>query len=303
MAKNTTIPKNKKISYYIRSMKKTLKIRKYSGELVDFDEQKLLTSLKNARADHNLAKMIINEIMQDLYEGITTKEIYDKAYKLLKSKRRPSASRYKLKRAIMELGPSGFPFENYIGSIFKHDGYSAEIGIVLEGNCVTHEVDVFACKDERCYIIECKYHNSQGKKNDVKVPLYIHSRFNDIKRKLEQDRTNGFRDYKGWIFTNTRFTLDAIAYAKCAGLQLVSWDYPAGKSLKHRINKSRLFPITALSSLTKREKQIFLEQGVVLCKEIYENPCLLEDNGFSKTRVKNIQEDIKDLCENHFELK
>lgn len=283
-------------------MKKTLKVRKFSGELVDFDEQKLLNSLKNARADHKLAKMILKEINESLFEGITTKEIYDKAYKLLKSKRRPSASRYKLKRAIMELGPSGFPFENYIGSIFKNDGYSVDVGIVMEGNCVAHEVDVFACKDDRCYIIECKYHNSQGKRNDVKVPLYIHSRFNDIKRKLEQDQTNGFINYKGWIFTNTRFTLDAMAYAKCAGLQLISWDHPKEKSLKSRINKSRLFPITALTSLTKREKQIFLAQGIVLCKEIYENPGLLENNGFSKTRIKNIQEDIQDLCENDFNL-
>jgi len=283
-------------------MKKTFKIRKFSGELVDFDEHKLLISLKNAKADHNLAKKIVEEVKLGLYEEMSTKEIYNKAYKLLKSKRRPSASRYKLKKAIMEFGPSGFPFENYIGHIFKHDGYSAEIGVVMQGNCVTHEVDVFACKDERCYIIECKYHNSQGKPNDVKVPLYIHSRYNDIKRQLEQDHSNDFTNFKGWIFTNTRFTSDAMAYAKCVGLQLVSWNYPEGKSLKYRINKSRLFPITALTTLTKREKQIFLKQGIVLCMELYENPDLLENNGFSKVRIKKVQEDIKDLCENHFKL-
>jgi Holliday junction resolvase len=201
----------------------------------------------------------------------------------------------------MELGPSGFPFENFIGHIFRHDGYTTDVGVVMQGNCVTHEVDVFACKDDKCYIIECKYHNSQGKPNDVKIPLYIHSRYNDVKRQLEQDKSNSFTNYQGWIFTNTRFTLDAMAYAKCAGLQLVSWDYPENKSLKYRINKSRLFPITTLTSLTKREKQDFLKQGVVLCKEIYEKPELLHKNGFSKMRIKKIQDDITDLCENPFE--
>ncbi|MCP4882410.1 MAG: ATPase [Flavobacteriales bacterium] len=281
-------------------MKKKIKVRKFSGELVDFDEKKLIMSLKNAKADHNLANKIVNKIRKELYDGMTTKEIYNKAFKLLKSNQRPSASRYKLKRAIMELGPSGFPFENFIGHIFRHDGYTADVGIVMEGNCVTHEVDVLACKDDKCYIVECKYHNSQGKPNDVKIPLYIHSRYNDIKRKLEQDKTNGFTNYQGWIFTNTRFTSDAMDYAKCSGLQLVSWDYPENKSLKHRINKSRLFPITALTSLTKREKQAFLEEGIVLCKEIYESPELLHKNGFSESRIKKIQEDINDLCENHF---
>ncbi|UCE94299.1 MAG: restriction endonuclease [Flavobacteriaceae bacterium] len=280
-------------------MKEPIKIRKFSGELVDFDETKLIRSLKNARADDELVKSIIDRIEQDLFTGMTTKAIYEKAFRLLKKSRRPSASRYKLKRAIMELGPSGFPFENYIGHIFKHDGYTSEVGVVMEGNCISHEVDVLACKDEKCYIIECKYHNSQGKRNDVKVPLYIQSRFNDIKNRLEKDKTNGFTDYQGWIFTNTRFTSDAIKYAKCSGLQLVSWDYPENKSLKYRINKSKLFPITSLTSLTKREKQYFLEQGIVLCKEIYETPELLRKNGFSKTRTRKIHEDIIDLCENH----
>ena len=260
----------------------------------------MISSLKNAQADHNFANTIVASIENELYQGMPTKKIYSKAFRMLKAHQRPSASRYKLKRAIMELGPSGFPFENFIGHIFRHDGYTTEVGVVMQGNCVTHEVDVLACKEDKCYIIECKYHNSQGKPNDVKIPLYIHSRYNDVKRQMEQDKTNEFTDYQGWIFTNTRFTLDAMAYAKCAGLKLISWDYPENKSLKHRINKSRLFPITTLTSLTKREKQEFLEQGVVLCKEIYENPELLKKNGFSKMRIKKIQDDIADLCDNHF---
>ncbi len=282
-------------------MKKSIKIRKFSGELVDFDEKKLIMSLKNARADQDLANEIVDKIKMELYAGMTTKEIYNKAFKLLKSNRRPSAARYKLKRAIMELGPSGFPFESFIGHIFKQDGYHVDVGVVMQGHCIPHEVDVLARKDNKCYIIECKYHNAQGKRNDVKIPLYIHSRYNDLKKYLEQDKANTNKNYEGWIFTNTRFTLDAMAYAKCSGLQLVSWDYPKNKSLKYRINESRLFPITALTSLTKMEKQVFLEQGVVLCKEIYEKPELLSENGFSKTRIKKIQDDINDLCEQHFE--
>lgn len=280
-------------------MKMPIKVKKFSGELVDFDESKLVNSLKAAQADHNLATKIVKEVNQSLYDGISTKEIYQKAFKLLKSRQRPSASRYKLKRAIMELGPSGFPFEKYIGHILNFDGYDTEVGIIMQGNCVTHEVDVLAKKDDRCYVIECKYHNAQGKPNDVKIPLYIHSRFNDIRNRLIAMNPDSDIKYSSWIFTNTRFTSDAIDYAKCSGMQLISWDYPQNKSLKYRINKSGLFPITSLTSLSKREKSLLLDEGIVLCQEINQKPAILNKFGISNAKIKKVLADIKELCDNH----
>lgn len=279
-------------------MKRSIKVKKYSGDIVDYDESKLIASLKNAKADHDLAVQIVHEVRNSLYDGISTKEIYEKAFRMLKSRQRPSAARYKIKRAIMELGPSGFPFEKFIGHILKSEGFVTEVGIIMRGNCIDHEVDVLAKKEDICHIIECKYHNLQGKPNDVKIPLYIQSRFTDIGRHLKNSKQDQLQ-YKGSIFTNTRFTADAISYAKCIGLELVSWDYPENNSLKYRINKSKLFPITSLTSITKKEKVEFLERGVVLCKEIYENPAHMEKMKFSDVRVKKILSDITDLCENH----
>lgn len=280
-------------------MTKSIKVKKFSGELVDFDESKLILSLQAAKADPNLAKKIVKEIKLSLYDGMTTKKIYQKAFQLLKTRQRPSASRYKLKRAIMELGPSGFPFERYIGHILNYDGYETQVGIIMQGNCVSHEVDVVAKKENRCYIIECKYHNRQGKTNDVKIPLYIHSRFNDIRSRLKGLDPHSPVEYSSWIFTNTRFTSDAIDYARCSGMQLISWDYPENKSLKYRINKSGLFPITSLTSLTKREKSLLLDEGIVLCKEIDDNSAILTKFGISNARIKKVLGDIKELCDNH----
>lgn len=280
-------------------MKKSIKVKKYSGELVDFDRSKLVQSLLAAKADPRIAENIAKQIDSSLYDGISTKQIYQKAFQILKTRQRPSAARYKLKRAIMELGPSGFPFERYIGHILNYDGYDTQVGVIMQGNCVSHEVDVVARKDNRCYIIECKYHNRQGKTNDVKIPLYIHSRFNDVRSKLKAMEPNSSVVYSSWIFTNTRFTSDAIDYARCSGMQLISWDYPENKSLKYRINKSGLFPITSLTSLTKREKNLLLDEGIVLCKEIQENSVLLTKFGISSARIKKIMGDINVLCENH----
>ncbi|NOQ92973.1 MAG: ATPase, partial [Flavobacteriaceae bacterium] len=98
-----------------------------------------------------------------------------------------------------------------------------------------------------------------------------------------------------WIYTNTRFTSDAIDYANCVGLKLVSWDYPPGNSLKDKINNYRLFPITTLTALTKSDKTKLLEKGFVLCKDVCDNPQILTDVGIDKKKHKKILENAKEL--------
>jgi len=176
---------------------------------------------------------------------MTTTEIYSRAFKMLSDFSRASAARYKLKKAIMELGPAGYPFERFIGAILEHQGYRVEIGKFVKGHCVTHEVDVIADMDDRRYMVECKFHNRQAHNSDVKVPLYIHSRFLDIRKKwLEQDGMND-KFHQGWMVTNTRLTEDAMEYGQCAGLKLISWDYPQDGSLRRLCKTgllSNIFP-------------------------------------------------------------
>lgn len=273
-----------------------MKVKKYSGDLVEFDEDKLRNSLRNAKGNENLIDEIIQKIRGELYDGITTKQIYSSAFKMLKSQRNASASRYKMKNAIMELGPSGYPFEKYIGAILDRQGFRTQIGVFVEGHCVTHEVDVVATNTVKQYMVECKYHNTQGRVNDVKVPLYIQSRFQDINTSHKNNNGHNAIFQQGWIFTNTRFSSDAIQYAECIGLKLVSWDYPKNGNLKQLINEARLFPITVLISLTKHEKMSLLERNIVLCKEIFDNPEILTEVGIPKAKHKRILENLEDLC-------
>ncbi len=276
-------------------MSKPVQIRKYSGDTVEFDRDKLISSLISAGSGIELANEITQEVEKRLFDGISTKTIYQMAFKRLKKSRRTSASKYKIKKAIMELGPSGFPFEQFVGHIFNNDGYSTEVGVIMEGNCVSHEIDVVARKGNLCHISECKYHNSQKKVSDVKVPLYIDSRFRDIMARIRAEKGNGTK-YKGWIFTNTRFTADAIKYANCAGIQLISWDYPVGKSLKDRIRNSGLMPITAITTLTRREKTEILNRGIVLCSELFKQKNVLAEVGVARTRLSKVLEDLEELC-------
>ena len=196
----------------------------------------------------------------------------------------------------MELGPSGFPFEKLIGKILDQEGFQTKVNVIAQGNCVQHEIDVIAQKDNNHYMIECKYHSDQKRFCNVKVPLYIHSRFLDVEKQWKLLKEHETKLHKGGVYTNTRFTTDAIQYGNCVGLLLTSWDYPIGNGLKDRIDKSGLHPLTALTTLTKAEKTKLLDTGIVLCKELHENPYLLEQIEIPTSRHKNIIEDSQELC-------
>ncbi len=277
-------------------MKHPINIVKYSGDVVAFDVEKLINSLKRSQASEKLIEQIVAQVQDQLYDGITTKKIYQMAFKMLKGKSRVSASKYKLKKALMELGPSGFPFEKLVGKLLAHEGFSTQVGVIVQGNCVQHEVDVIAQKDNTHYMIECKYHSDQGRFCNVKIPLYIHSRFLDVEKQWERQKGHETKLHKGGVYTNTRFTSDAVQYGKCVELLLTSWDYPIGDGLKDRIDKLGLHPLTALTTLTKAEKTKLLDEGIVLCKELHEKPVLLEKIGIDKKRHKKILEDSEALC-------
>src|ERR1700752_3212138 len=159
---------------------KDIFITKASGELVPYSEEKLQHSLMKAGATDAQVKEILHDISGKLYPGISTKKIYRLAFNNLRNSSGPLAAKYHLRRAIMELGPSGYPFENFIGELLKHLGYIVSVGEVVKGNCVNHEIDVIAHSNNHHFMIECKYHNQQGIICDVKIPLYIQSRFKDV---------------------------------------------------------------------------------------------------------------------------
>lgn len=271
-------------------------IIKYSGEKVKFSEDKLRNSLKRTHADDATIESIIDIVKDELYEGISTREIYTRAFHLLKKQKTHLASRYKLKRAIYELGPTGFPFEKFIGSVLKFSGYQTEVNRIIQGKCVTHEIDVVAHKNNHTTIIECKFHGEQGLKCNVKVPLYIHSRYQDVKSHWDIKSKNKTVLDQGWVVTNTKFTNDALVYGKCAGLYLLSWDYPKNNGLKDRIDRLGLYPITVSSLLSKREKQFLLNRNIVLCRELIDDHFYLDHLGISQIRQQKLFSEIESLC-------
>ena len=277
-------------------MKKEILVTKYSGEKVSFSEAKLRSSLQRAGANSNEIESIIDKVVHSLYEGISTKKIYHIAFKTLRDYSRSVAARYHLKRGIMELGPSGYPFEIYVGEIMKHQGYNVKVGVIEAGRCVSHEVDVIAAKNNQYLMIECKYHNLPGTICDVKIPLYIQARFKDIETEWIKKPELANKFCQGWVVTNTKFSTDAIRYGTCAGLNLIGWDYPTTGSIRESVDTFNLYPITCLTLLSKSEKQQLLNRKVVLCKDIHQNKQVLEEIGVKNHKISLILEEAQQLC-------
>lgn len=270
-------------------------VTKASGEEVVFSMDKLRQSLRNSGASEEQVDKVIKVIEPQLFNGISTKKIYTWAFSILKKSTGSVAAKYQLKKAITEFGPSGFPFEKFIGKLFEQKGYHVKVGIIVQGTCVSHELDVVASSETEHMMMECKFHSTQGKMSDVKVPLYIHSRFNDVKSQWILNKQIKDKQLKAWVVTNTRFSPDALRYGSCAGLNLLSWDYPLNESIKVMIDRYKHYPITCLTLLTKPEKEHLLENNVVLCSELKDDYARLNALHIPDKRIQQIKKQLEKL--------
>jgi len=274
-----------------------MKVVKQSGDIVYFDREKLKNSLQLSGAKTEKIEDILSIIEAEIYDGMPTRKIYRMEFKLFKKASKVHAARYNLKTAVQALGPAGFFFEKYVALLFRHEGYETKINLFLNGKCVSHEIDVLVKKNDMIAMVECKFHSNKEVKSDVKIPMYILSRFNDL-REIEHSVFNPKDTIdKCWVITNNRFTSEALQFGKCCGLRMVSWDYPIKESLKYKIEQNGLYPITCLTTLTQYEKEKLLIQDVLLASDIIENSSLLSDLGIHQNRIKNIIREASELCE------
>jgi hypothetical protein len=274
---------------------KSMLVRKASGEIEHFDASKLRRSLQNAGADPSTIEEITANIENWLHEGVTTKKIYSRAFSLLFRKNRINALYYKLKQALIELGPTGYPFEQFVGEIYKKQGYTVEVGQILEGHCITHEMDVIATNKTTQWLIECKYAKDQGKIVSIQVPLYVRSRIDDIIKKRNEIPEYEGLTFLGGIVSNTRFSSDSIEYSKCSGLKLLGWDYPGGNGLKDIIGRENIFPISVLTYLTKKEKEFLMDKNIVTCNQLQENIKILDELALSKKKTRDLMSELENI--------
>jgi hypothetical protein len=271
-------------------------VRKASGEKEPFSISKLHQSLRNAGAEEDLIDRISKEIRQWIYDGVSTNEIYSRAFSILRKNKIKASFRYKLKKSILQFGATGYPFEHLVAQVLEKQGFRTSVSEFIEGKCVTHEVDVFAQKDKTQRFIECKYSSNQQKQISIQTPLYIQSRMIDIIQKRKE--TKAFRNYSfsGWLVTNMRLSEDSLAYAKCAGLNVLSWNYPDGNGLKDMLDRAEIYPVTLLNYLRTDEKKRLVEKGIVVCEQILHNPRVLDTLDLPAKKRASLMQELGVIC-------
>lgn len=269
-------------------------IVKADGTTESFDGAKLEASLRRSGAGDHTARRIRQTIQDSIAPGSSTEEIYRRAITMLKREAKPAAARYSLRRALFEFGPTGHPFENFVAQVFKAEGWEVEWGKLVPGKCVMHEVDVYAHRGEESLAAELKYHNDPSYKTDVKVALYVKARFDDIS---EARRGNDSMPIdKAYLITNTKFTEQAIQYARCVDIGLLGWSYPTEGNLYDRIVAAGIYPVTALMSLRKAEKRLLIDQDIVTCNQLRESRDRLRALMIPPERIGGIVAEVETLC-------
>ena len=209
-----------------------IQVTKASGQLETLSLDKVRSSLNRAGANEEIIDKILLKLKPKLYDKISTREIYQEVFS--------SFPRYSLKSALMQLGPEGYRFEKFISQLFIAMGYQAQIQQIIMGECVSHEVDVVAQKNNLRILIECKFHNRPGTKTEIKEALYTQARFEDIKAaapgKYEQI----------WLVTNTKLTTQAVQYGRCKNMVLLAWRYPENAGIEQLIAKFNLYHLLNL---------------------------------------------------------
>jgi len=271
---------------------------KASGIREPFDPTKLETSLRHAGAPEDVIVSIVDTVSAEVVENMETRDIYRRAFSLLRKNKtyKPVALKYSLRRAVAEMGPNGHPFEELVGELLRHKGYDVQVAVMVKGWCVEHEVDVSARQDGTHRLIECKFHNNHGIRSDLKTVLYVQARFEDIEKRQLQDDSERDRFHEAWLASNTKFTENAIVYAECAGMKLLSWSYPKGAGLRDLMNEVRVFPITILPGLSPSQKQALMNRGVATCTQLVRNEALARELGVMPKKWAQVKNEIALLC-------
>ncbi|MEA2112361.1 MAG: restriction endonuclease [Patescibacteria group bacterium] len=281
---------------------KDVYVIKANGEREIFESKKLESSLRRAGTSPKVITEVVETIKGRLIDEMTTAEIYREAFRLLKEIEGATiAVKYSVRRAVMELGPDGFSFEDFVGAMFRAAGYRIRLRQSIKGLCVSHEIDVIAENEEDFLMAEVKFHNKQGMKSDLKVILYIKERFDDITKGEFWNNVKKGLKKNFWLITNTKFTNKAIEYAECCpGLKLMSWNYPEGGSLNEFIDNEKLYPLTCLESLSNYDKKLFLKNRVVLCRELKQGgERLFNLVGISPEKREAVLQEIENLLIRH----
>lgn len=271
------------------------RVLKADGTSEYFKIEKLRRSLRRSGACPEEVNTIIATISEEIYDGIRTQEIYRRAFSLLRACGSPITARYSLRRALLGLGPSGFPFEKLLARIFTAEGYSTRTGIIMAGHCAEHEIDVAAFNATHSFVGEAKFHSRAGIKTDLQVAMYSYARLLDLRdQKICLESICAVTEFH--LITNTKFTSAALRYGECVGLKMLSWDYPKQNNLHDLIQRNKCYPITVLSGITASQVATLIANDIIICQDIVKKPEILRLLHLTQPKEQHILQEATQVC-------
>lgn len=268
-----------------------MKILKWNGKRVDYEPSKIRRSLKRAGAKPDVIDHVLKKVRKHLKTNMTTKEVYAFVKMALKEENAHIAHRYDLRRALGKLGPAGFKFEKYVASILAAYDYDTEIPPKeFKGKCIYHEVDVVAKKGAKTIMIEAKFRNDFRDYVKLKDTMATWARYEDLVEgnQIHPSKTPRFDEV--WIVSNGNISRRSRKWGVCKGMRIIGWHYPEKNNLAQMVDKSALYPITALDNISRRELDAFSDHGLMLCREVADSDSekLAHTLGLNPKRASNI---------------
>lgn len=254
---------------------------KWDGREESFQRKKIVRTLRRLGAPSDVADRIVEQIEASVYDGITTSEVLDMVFKGLEEYKPAVALRRDLKTAVGEMKPAP-EFEEYVRLILRAHGYKVVSNRVIQGFCVTHEIDGIAEKDGETIYLEVKHHAKPHNYTPFDVTLSAKAKWDDIKEGYKKGMNSQPFD-RVLIVCNTKLTGHAKRYAECVGLDHIGWNAPEGHGLDRLIEESKLYPVTILKNLTEKERDNLSGHGILTLTQLVENRS--RKKGISKSRL------------------
>ena len=244
-------------------------VTKFDGRKQEFQKGKIIRTCMRMHATRDQAEKIAKRIEKEAYDGITTRKVLKMIFRYIKEYRPEIRHEIDLREAISLLRPKP-DFEVFVQLLLEELGYEVLPNQMLRGKCVNHEIDAVAKKGDETILVEVKHHFNHHTYTGVDVCFVAQARLEDLAIGYNLGY-NRFKFNKVLIVCNTKFSNHAIRYARCKGMRHMGWKAPPDHALEQVIEERKLYPITFLKGLDRRNENRFGNNGIVLLRQLVEN--------------------------------
>jgi ATP cone domain/Restriction endonuclease len=273
-----------------RNLTNEINVRKWDKSREPYNRDKIIKTMRRYGLNDSQIEDVLEKVERQHYNGITTKKLHAIIKdEIEKSEHQVKRSDLREGLALMRSAPD---FEKYVQALFRGLGYEVTSNRVIQGFCVTHEIDGVAVKDGKQYYIETKHHAKLHNRTPFIDSLAVKAKLDDIRHGY----ATGKNDYdfdKAILICNTKMTKHAEDYSRCVDIEHIGWNMPRGRGIDELIEESRVYPYTVIPKLTRAEIRRLSSLGVVTVRDILD----VNLSGLEKGRARIIKDQARRIMD------